>query len=118
MRCENCDTENTYSSGYCAGCGAKLVYDEEFFKRENNVDSLPKLSTKVKPISAFHKGKWRTVLFQRLFNTAEGSGRSNVEEDAENPKNAKSSGRIVKLILTFLIVTLMMVGLVFTRVLR
>jgi hypothetical protein len=80
MQCANCNTENTENAEYCVGCGERLIYDEEFFKRENNVEALPKLPAKAKPLRAFGKGGWRALAFRKLLERLDDT------EELENPK--------------------------------
>ncbi|MDR2088422.1 MAG: hypothetical protein LBP73_03595 [Clostridiales Family XIII bacterium] len=109
MRCESCNTQNAPGAEYCAGCGERLFYDEEFFKRENNVDALPKLSDEMKPIRAFKGGRWPAVIARSLFNA---SGKAAPEtEQAKKRGNAEAA-------VAFCIVAVLLAVLFVTRVLR
>ncbi|MDR1322306.1 MAG: hypothetical protein LBK56_12940 [Gracilibacteraceae bacterium] len=108
MRCENCYTENAAGAEYCAGCGERLIYDEEFFKRENEVDALPKLRAKVRPIKfSKPKGGWRGAAARGLVDAL------NKAAVAEGKPRGKF-GKVV----AFLFVAALIAALVFSRVLR
>jgi hypothetical protein len=108
MRCESCNTENENDAEYCAGCGERLCYDEAFFKRENNVDALPKLDDKVKPIRAFGKGGWRAPAVRRLLESLDAG------EESERPR----AGGKMKRVVVLSIVALLSMALFAARVLR
>jgi predicted nucleic acid-binding Zn ribbon protein len=119
MRCENCNAENAAGAEYCAVCGEQLLYDEEFFKRENNVDALPKLPAKVKPIKPIKKDglRARALIARRLMDALnetvedeEDSESTETKAEAKKRKNAETAG-------AFLIVAVLVlvVALIFSR---
>ncbi|MDR1070192.1 MAG: hypothetical protein LBL37_05370 [Gracilibacteraceae bacterium] len=111
MRCENCYTENAADAEYCTGCGERLTYDEEFFKRENEVDALPKLRAKVRPIKfSKPKGGWRGAAARRLVDALDKAEEAAVAE-------GKPRGKFGKVV-AFLFVAALIAALVFSRVLR
>jgi hypothetical protein len=111
VRCENCNTENAAGAEYCAGCGERILYDESFFKQENNVDALPKLDKRMKPIRAFKRDRWQAVVARQIFSAVSGK---EGEPEAEETKKRANTETIVALCLIALLVT----ALFFTRVLR
>jgi hypothetical protein len=111
MRCENCNTENAADAEYCAGCGERLLYDEDFFKLENNVDALPKLEGEQKPIRAFKTDRWQTAVARRIFKAM--GGDEPVRETEETRKRANT-----ETILALCFVAILAAALFVTRVLR
>jgi hypothetical protein len=112
MRCEACNTENVEDAEYCAGCGERLVYDEAFFKRENNVDALPKISAEMrKPIHAFKKGSAWALIAQRMFEPED-------EEEASRWLSKRRKGRSAGVIFAFCLAMVLLAAVFTTRVLH
>jgi hypothetical protein len=116
VRCENCNAENGEGAEYCGVCGERLIYGEVFFKRENNVDSLPRLSANVKPIRAFRGGRPPLMFFRKLFKKAD----EWVVPDTKNQKNARTSKKseYAKQIAALLIVAVLLLSMLIARLLR
>jgi hypothetical protein len=108
MRCEGCNTQNAPGAKYCTSCGERLLYDEEFFKRENNVNALPKLGDQVEPIRAFKEGSWRVLIARCFFKNL---------NDEESDQATRKRGN-AEAIIAFCIVTVLLAVLFTTRVLR
>jgi hypothetical protein len=120
MRCENCNAENAADAEYCAACGERLLYDEEFFKRENKVDALPKLPAKVKPIKPIKKDGLRAkaLIAKRVLESFNEPEENEGAEETGESAEAKAKRSKAESAVAFLIFAVLLASLIFTRVLR